>query len=78
MFIHLTLVYQLVGLLRHFQNDFNRINWKNPARARQLINQGAEIVANNPTAENLRPVVKQIWELLPEGEGVNLPQGLLK
>lgn len=78
LFIHLTLVYQLVGLLRHFQNDFNRINWKNPARARQLINQGAEIVANNPTAENLRPVVKQIWELLPEGEGGNLPQGLLK
>ncbi|MBO7438149.1 MAG: Hsp70 family protein [Bacteroidales bacterium] len=68
LFIHLTLIYQLIGLLRHFQEDFNEINWKNPSRARQLINQGAEIVSNNPTKEKLHPIVMQLFELLPEEE----------
>lgn len=68
LFIHLTMIYQLMGLLRHFQEDFNEINWKNPSRARQLINQGAEIVANNPTKEKLHPIVMQLFELLPEEE----------
>ena len=68
LFIHLTMIYQLMGLLRHFQEDFNEINWKNPSRARQLINQGAEIVSNNPTKEKLHPIVMQLFELLPEEE----------
>lgn len=68
LFIHLTMIYQLMGLLRHFQEDFNEINWKNPSRARQLINQGAEIVSNNPTKEKLHPIVIQLFELLPEEE----------
>ena len=68
LFIHLTMIYQLMGVLRHFQEDFNEINWKNPSRARQLINQGAEIVSNNPTKEKLHPIVMQLFELLPEEE----------
>lgn len=68
LFIHLTMIYQLMGLLRHFQEDFNEINWKNSSRARQLINQGAEIVSNNPTKEKLHPIVMQLFELLPEEE----------
>ena len=68
LFIHLTMIYQLMGLLRHFQEDFNKISWKNPSRARQLINQGAEIVSNKPTKEKLHPIVMQLFELLPEDE----------
>ena len=73
LFIHLTMIYQLMGLLRHFQEDFNEINWKNPSRARQLINQGAEIVSNKPTKEKLHPIVMQLFELLPEDEDVDIP-----
>ena len=68
LFIHLTMIYQLMGLLRHFQEDFNEINWKNSSRARSLINQGVEIANNNPSVEKLRPILRELWELLPEGE----------
>lgn len=77
LFIHLTMIYQLMGLLRHFQEDFNEINWKNPSRARQLINQGAEIISNHPTVDKLRPIVSQLFELLP-AEEKERAGGLLK
>ena len=77
LFVQLTLIYQLVGLMRHFQEDFDDIDWKNRSRARQLVNQGAEVMAGNPTADKLRPILRQLFDLLPKDEQMQ-SGGLLK
>ena len=81
LFIHLTLVYQLMYMLDDIREHFDNINWKNRSRALQLVNQGSDIVANNPTVEKLRPILKQLLDLMPQSDRVKAEAnsgGLLK
>ncbi|KGE86289.1 MAG: Hsp70 family protein [Phaeodactylibacter xiamenensis] len=67
-FIALTFIYQLIGVVRHFRNDFDRLHWRDPQQARQLLGQATQIIADNPTKERLHPIVVQLFQLLPESE----------
>ena len=51
---------------------FDFINWRNRTHARMLIDKGKAIVIDAPTTEKLRPIVNDIFELLPKTE---LPAG---
>ena len=51
LFMHLTMLYQLIGLIRHYNDQFGSTRWTNSTRARQLINQGIQIINNNPTED---------------------------
>lgn len=66
MFVGVTLIYQLVGRIRAWDERFNQINWKNPQRVRQLLNQGLQIVAQNPSEEKLLPIVIECENNLPD------------
>jgi molecular chaperone DnaK len=55
-----------VMFLQHFNQDFNNFHWKNPTKARQLINQGLQMVANGNN--NVRPVLVELVQLLPQNE----------
>ncbi len=44
-------------------NDFNSYRWKDAARARRLLNQGMEIIADSPTVEKLYPVCRAAFDL---------------
>lgn len=70
LFIGVTLIYQLVGFVQHHSRNFGQFSWKDANRARQLLNQGMEIVNNNPTVDALHPLVCAVIELLdmPENE----------
>ena len=70
LFVAVTLIYQLIGFIRHYSTNFNQFRWKDANRARQLLNQGQNITANNPTVEELHPLVCTVIDLLdvPEGE----------
>lgn len=68
LFVQLTLVYQLMGIIRHYNDRFGSIRWKDSGRARQLINQGIEVMNNQPTVEKLRPIARNIVDLLPPEE----------
>ena len=58
-----------------WQRDFNMKSWTDRSRARVLINQGVEIIQNQPTAERLKPVIDGLIALLPESER---PDDILK
>jgi len=65
-FVKVTLIYQLMYRLRHFNDHFSEIKWKNPGQAKQLLNQGLTIIKNNPSEKTLLPILIEMENLLPE------------
>ena len=77
LFVHLTLVYQCMGLIRDCHNRFGTIRWKDASRARQLINRGLEEINNQPSVDKLHPIACGLIDLMPNEEAANAG-GLLK
>lgn len=71
LFVHLTMVYQCMGLIRDCHNRFGAIRWKDSSRARQLISRGLEEINNQPTVEKLHPIACGLIELMPRDEAEN-------
>jgi len=59
-----------VQFLQQFNQQFNQFHWTNPAKARQLINQGLTMVTNGNN--NVRPILVELVQLLPQEERVTL------
>ena len=55
-------------LLQGFNQNFNTHDWSDRNRARMLISQGMQIASQNPTKEQLRPIVQELYKLLPDVE----------
>lgn len=71
-FVGVTMIYQLIGFVRHHSQAFNSYNWTDPAKARTLLNEAMAMVQSNPSVERLHPIVCAIIELLPEGDKIQL------
>lgn len=67
LFFQLTLIYQLIGFVRHHNDNFGRYQWKDTNRARQLMNQAVNMINNQPQTEELHPIVVSLIKLLPDG-----------
>ena len=70
LYISVTFIYQLIGRIRKYHNEFRQIKWKDAGQARSLLNQGLEIIGNNPSEDALHPIVVAVIDLMdiPEGE----------
>lgn len=68
LFVAVTLIYQLVGFVRQHNSNFARYRWKDANRARQLLNQGMDMINSNPTVDTLHPLVCSVIDLLDENE----------
>lgn len=68
LFFAMTFIFQLIGFVRHHSQNFGSFHWRNPQRARQLINQAEQIIAENPTKERLHPIVIDLINELPPDE----------
>lgn len=70
LFVSVTLIYQLIGFVQHHSQNFGQYAWKDANRARQLLNQGMEMVNNNPVVDTLHPLVCAVIDLMdmPENE----------
>lgn len=77
LFMHLTMLYQLAGFIQHYNDRFGAIRWTNASRARQLLNQGMEIINSNPTVDKLHPIVRGLFDCMPDDEKADAG-GLLK
>ena len=77
LFVHLTMIYQCIGLIRAWHERYGAIRWKDASRARQLLNQGMEEINALPTVENLTPIIRSLINLLPDNEVANA-KGLLR
>ncbi len=80
LFVQLTLLYQCMGCIEHYNSTFSSHSWKDANRARQLINRGLEAITNNPSTETLLPITRGILELLNEQPKPGEPgvEGLLR
>jgi len=67
----------LVQMLQNINNDFNSFHWKDATKARQLINQAMQMVADGKSSA-IRPVLIQIINLMPDNEKNRFEDGLLK
>lgn len=56
-----------IEYLNIIDNNFNNYHWKDPNKARQLINQGLQVVSSGRTTA-LRPILVQIIDLMPDDE----------
>ncbi len=77
LFVHLTLVYQCMGLIQDCHRRFGSIRWKDTSRARQLVNRGMEEINAHPTVEKLHPIACSLIDLMPDDEATNAG-GLLR
>lgn len=61
-----------ISLLQQFNENFDMHDWKpgTENKARMLINQGLAMAQNNPSKQRLRPIVIEIYKLLP---GIDKP-----
>ena len=67
-FVQLTFIYQLIGFIRSHNDNFGSFHWKDSGRARTLLNKGVQIIGENPTVDDLHPVVISLIDLLPNEE----------
>ena len=67
-FFQMTLVYQLINFIRHHNQNFGSYHWKDSHRAKQLLNDGLQQIGENPTTEDLHPIVIELLNLLPIDE----------
>ena len=68
LFVALTMLYQCMAFIHHYSQRIGVTRWKDPSRARQLINKGMEEINNQPTTEKLHPIVCALIDLLPDDE----------
>lgn len=64
-YVQLTFIYQLIGFIRSHNENFSSFHWKDSGKARSLLNKGLEIIGENPTKEELHPIVISLIDLLP-------------
>jgi molecular chaperone DnaK len=67
-FFELTLIYQLIAMVRNFNENFGDYNWSDSNRARQLVNIGINKISENPDAEDLRQLLVSLYDMLPNNE----------
>ena len=68
----LALIEYFIVWICNWNQNFSMTSWKDINRARQLVNQGMNIINDSPTTVKLKPIVGQLISLLPDSE---LPEG---
>ncbi|HEA29698.1 MAG TPA: Hsp70 family protein [Leeuwenhoekiella sp.] len=76
-FFKLTEIYQFIGMIRNFNENFGDYTWSNPTKARQLVNSGMEKIANGPDKEELREILIPLYDMIPTIERPGDDGGLL-
>lgn len=67
-FFQLTMVYQLINIIREHNQNFGSYHWKDNHRARQLLNEGLQQIGENPNVDDLLPICRELLQLLPPTE----------
>lgn len=60
----MTMIYQLINFIRQHNQHFSTFHWGDSHRARQLLNEGFQKIEENPTTEDLHPIVIDLINLL--------------
>ena len=63
-----------ISIIKGLDDNFDSYNWKNKSQAKQMITQAKQIIATNPTRQKLRPIIHDLFTLLPEPERPKLSE----
>ena len=55
-----------IMMLNNFNDDFETLDWKDENKARLVLDRGLQMAVDNPSKERLRPVILELFKLLPE------------
>lgn len=55
-----------IMMLKNFNDEFDTLDWSDRNRARMTLDRGLQMAANNPSKENLRQIVIELYNLLPD------------
>jgi molecular chaperone DnaK len=64
-----------VSFIKGYDDEFNRHQWKDRTRARQLIDRAKQSLATNPSKKQLQQIVAELFSLLPAGTDTSLVDG---
>lgn len=67
-YFHLTFIYQLIGFIRHHDQNFGSYRWIDSSKARALLNQGLQKIGEGPDVDELQPIVGSLIQLIVEGD----------
>lgn len=73
----LALIEYYVAWLFNWEKNFHSIAWRNPIRARQLVNSGVALISNSASAAQLQPIIRELITLMPERSRPQGAEGLL-
>jgi molecular chaperone DnaK len=57
-----------IQILKEFNDEFDINEWSDRNKAKMLIQQGLSIAASTPTKAKLRPIVIELYKLLPKSD----------
>jgi len=57
-----------VSWLNDFNEDFDILDWNDRNRARMTLDKGLQLAANNPSKEQLKRIIMELYKLLPEAD----------
>lgn len=57
-----------IQMLKEFNDEFDLHEWSDRNKAKMLINQGLSIAASTPSKQKLRPIVIELYKLLPKSD----------
>lgn len=57
-----------VGHLNHFNEEFDMLQWSDKGKARNILDRGLQMAADNPVKEQLRSIISELYKLLPDAD----------
>ena len=57
-----------VSYLMNFNDEFDTFDWSDRDKARMILDRGLQLAVNNPAKEQLRPIILELYKLLPDVE----------
>lgn len=74
LFFKITRFYQLINFIRRNADNFDPSDWKDPQRARRLLEQGMRMINDSTNESELAPIVLELISIcnLEENEIIKI------
>jgi molecular chaperone DnaK len=57
-----------IAYLNHFNGEFEILEWSDRDNARNILDRGLQMAADNPEKEQLKQVISELFKLLPDAD----------
>jgi len=57
-----------ISVLSNINESFEEIQWSNRSKARNLVDRGGELLANDQYSDEIRSIVGDLWDLMPDSD----------